>query len=189
VRERQALPRDIDALRGVIEAAADERPIQAHLQRNPWLLAALLGGNHGRWVRPQVSLGGKFVADFFIADADSVGIRWWLIELESPRAPQRLENGDFAKEARHAIHQIEQWRSWLAANSDEAQRPLARHGLQLVDIEVGAPALILVSRRHLISDDSTWKRQMLSGRGITMHTYDWLLERLEHGAPVGGHLR
>jgi hypothetical protein len=108
VRERETLERDVDALRGIIETATDERPIQRHLEQHPWLLASLLGGGQGRWVRPQVSLGREVVADFFIADADSAGVRWRLIELESPRVPQRLQNGDFAKEARHAVHQIEQ---------------------------------------------------------------------------------
>jgi hypothetical protein len=80
-------------------------------------------------------------------------------------------------------------RSWLAANTDEARRPRERHGLQLVDIEAGAPALILVSRRHLITDDAVWKRQTLSGRGIEMHTYDWLLDRVGRTPPAGGWLR
>jgi hypothetical protein len=188
VRQREVLERDVDALRGVIETAADEAPIQRHLEQQPWLLASLLGGGHGRWVRPQVSLGGEVVADFFIADADSVGVRWRLIELESPRVRQQIKNGEFAKEARHAIHQIEQWRSWLAANTDQARRPRDRHGLQLVDIEAGAPALILVSRRHLTDEDPIWKRQMRSGRAIEMHTYDWVLERLGRAAPAGGWL-
>jgi hypothetical protein len=189
VREREALPRDVDALRGVVETARDERPIQAHLERCPWLLGALLGGSHGRWVRPQVSLAGKFIADFFIADADSTGIRWWLIELESPRARQRIQDGDFSAQARHAVHQIEQWRSWLSENSEMARRSTERHGLQLPDIEAGVPALILISRRHLIAEDESWKRRMLAGRGIQMHTYDWLLERASGGGPIGGWLR
>jgi hypothetical protein len=172
VRQREVLERDVDALRGVIETAADEAPIQRHLEQQPWLLASLLGGGHGRWVRPQVSLG----------------VRWRLIELESPRVRQQIKNGEFAKEARHAIHQIEQWRSWLAANTDQARRPRDRHGLQLVDIEAGAPALILVSRRHLTDEDPIWKRQMRSGRAIEMHTYDWVLERLGRAAPAGGWL-
>jgi hypothetical protein len=87
VRDPEVLERDIDALRGVIETAADERPIQRYLEQHPWLLASLLGGGHGRWVRPQVSLGREVVAYFFIGDADSVGVRRRLIELESPRAP------------------------------------------------------------------------------------------------------
>lgn len=78
--------------------------------------------------------------------------------------------------------------SWLSANTDEARRPRERHGLQLVDIEAGAPAVILISRRHLITEDQVWKRQMLSGRAIEMHTYDWLLERLGRSAPAGGWL-
>ena len=50
------------------------------------------------------------------------------------------------------------------------------------------PALILISRRHLTAEDESWKRRMLAGRGIQMHTYDWLLERVGGGAPIGGWL-
>ena len=137
VREREVLERDVDALRGVIETATDEAAIQRHLQQRPWLLASLLGGGHGRWVRPQVSLGGEVVADFFIADADSVGVRWRLIELESPRARQRLKNGEFAKEARHAIHQIEHWRSWLSANTELRREGHLSHHAHVVGGRAG----------------------------------------------------
>lgn len=187
IRPRDATEREIDALQGTVETAPDERPIQVHLEANPHLLAGMLSGGHGRWVRPQVSLGGEVVADFFIADADSTGIRWRLIELESPTAREQIKSGEFAKEARHAIHQIEHWRSWLAANSDVAHRDRREHGLQLVDIDPGAPALILIGRRHHSTiHDPVWKRRMLSGRGIEMHSYDWLLERVGHTGPLGG---
>jgi hypothetical protein len=71
IAPRTIVGRDIDALRGVIEAAPDEEPIQIFLQERPFLLTALLGGGHGRWLRSQVSFGGQYYGDFAVADADS----------------------------------------------------------------------------------------------------------------------
>jgi hypothetical protein len=67
IPDRVITARDVDALRGVIEAASDEAPIQEFLQDRPHLLTALLGGGHGRWLRSQVSFGGVYYGDFAIA--------------------------------------------------------------------------------------------------------------------------
>lgn len=183
VPDRPVVTRDIDALRGVIEAAVDEQPIQLFLQERPHLLtAALLSGSHGRWVRSQVSFGGKYVADFVIADADSTGIRWHLIELESPRVRIFGADGQFLKEARKAQDQILSWRNYIAQNPDQARKSRKDGGLGLVDIEAGAPGLILISRRAIVANDEHWRRRELEGNGVRMHTYDWLIDQLQAGA-------
>jgi hypothetical protein len=58
VAERPILPRDVDEFRGVIETAADEKPVQLYLQDHPYLLTGVLAGGHGRWLRPQTRFGG-----------------------------------------------------------------------------------------------------------------------------------
>jgi len=184
VPDRVITARDVDSLRGVIEAASDEAPIQEFLQDRPHLLTALLGGGHGRWLRSQVSFGGVYYGDFAIADADSTGIRWLLIELESPRVPIFGAKGQFLKEARKAQDQIATWRNYIAQNRDQAQKSRQDGGLGLVDIEAGAPGLILISRRAIVADDEHWRRRLLEGSAIQMHTYDWLLERLEARAAM-----
>lgn len=180
---RRATLQDVDRLRGVIDTAKDEQPIQLFLQDHPHLLAGLLTGAHGRWVCPQVRLGARYVADFLIADADSSGIHWQLLELESPRVRAVNRNGEWAKEARNAQHQIRQWRHYISENPDAARKAPEDEGLGLVDIEAGAPALILISRRDLVVGDPVWMRRDLRlNSGVEMHTYDWLIERVERMA-------
>jgi hypothetical protein len=184
VPQRAIVARDIDALRGVIEAASDEQPIQLFLQDHPYLLTALLGGSHGRWLRSQVSFGGKYFGDFAIADADSTGIRWRLIELESPRVRIFGAKGQFLEQARKAQDQIATWRNYIAQNRDMARKPVDEGGLGLVDIEAGAPGLILISRRSTVAQDEHWRRRGLEGNAVQMHTYDWLISKMEAHADM-----
>ena len=180
VTERPILPRDVDEFRGVIETAGDEKPIQLYLQDHPYLLTGVLAGGHGRWLRPQTRFGGRYVADFLIAEADSIGIRWTLIELESPRVRPLSVDGEWLKAARHAQHQIQSWRHYIAENLDAARKDRQDEGLGLVDIDPGVPGLILISRRSIIGGDHAWVRRGLRlDSGIAMHTYDWLLDRIE----------
>jgi hypothetical protein len=118
-----------------------------------------------------------------MADADSSGIRWLLIELESPRVRAVKRDGEWAKEARHAQHQIRQWRHYISENPDAARKAPEDEGLGLVDIEAGVPALVLISRRDLVANDPVWMRRDLRlNSGVEMHTYDWLIERVERVA-------
>lgn len=182
VLDKVITARDIDALRGVIETSDDEAPIQQFLATRPHLLTPLLSAVHGKWVRPQVRFGARYVADFLIADSDSTGIRWRLIELESPRARVFGSQGQWLKEARNAQEQIKSWRHYIRENLDAARKPLSDEGLGLVDVEPGAPALILISRRSIVARDPVWQRRELSDSGVEMHTYDWFLERVEGAA-------
>jgi len=180
VAERPIHQRDVDELRGVIETADTEQPIQMYLQDHPLLLASVLSGGHGRWVCPQTRLGSRYVADFFAADADSIGIRWTLIELESPRVRALSAKGEWLEEARHAQHQIKSWRHYIGENLDAVRKDPQDEGLGLVDIDAGVPGLILISRRSIVAADPAWvRRTLLLDSGISMHTYDWLLDRLE----------
>ncbi|MBV9144186.1 MAG: DUF4263 domain-containing protein [Pseudonocardiales bacterium] len=180
VKKRTIHSRDVDELRGVIETARDEKPIQFYLQEHPHIFTGVLSGGHGCWVRPQTRFGRHYVADFLIADADSTGIRWTLIELESPRVCPFLKSGEWSKEARHAKYQIESWRHYLRENLDAARKDSRDEGLGLVDIHPGAPGLILISRRSLVAEGQAWSRRDLRlNSGISMQTYDWLLNRVE----------
>ena len=180
VAERPILPHDVDEFRGVIETAGDEKPIQLYLQDHPYLLTGVLAGGHGRWLRPQTRFGGRYVADFLIAEADSIGIRWTLIELESPRVRPMSVDGEWLKEARHAQHQVQSWRHYITENLDAARKDPQDEGLGLVDIDPGVPGLILISRRSITGGDHAWVRRGLRlDSGIAMHTYDWLLDRIE----------
>lgn len=193
VKERPIRPHDVDEFRGVVETAKDEKPIQLYLQDHPHLLTGVLVGGHGRWLRPQLRFGSRYVADFLVAEADSIGIRWTLIELESPRARPLTTDGEWLKEARHAQHQIRAWRHYIAENLDAARKDVQDEGLGLVDIDAGVPGLILISRRSMVGDSHAWMRRSLRlDSGTEMHTYDWLLDRVEaasHGRRAAFHAR
>lgn len=178
---------DIDELRVIVEAAADERPIQELLQARPALLCALLRGPE-RFCLPQVRVGTKYVADFFIADVDSTGVRWVLVELESPASDVALTRGNqFEQRARRGVAQIEEWREWLQDNLDTARRPKRQNGLGLVDIRPDVPGLVIVGRRHRLLDPARVLRQRLQeSQQISMHTYDWLIEHVERASRFNG---
>lgn len=171
---------EVDALRGVIDAASDERPIQAHLAAQPSLFSPLLGGGHGRWVRPKVRFSDRFEADFLIADSDSVGIHWVYVELESPRAPMFLRNGEFAEKTRHGIHQIHQWRDHVDRNGSEARRLRSEGGLGLPEIRPKGWAIVLVGRRGDRGDDPVQRRRQLEeDERIMLRSYDWLVDIIQ----------
>lgn len=171
---------DTAALRQVLEAAPDERPLQAFLEEHARLLAAsFLTGGHGRYVRPQVRLGSQWVADFLIAERSSMGLFWTLVEIESPRAPMFLQSGEWSKESRHAIHQILSWRRWLQENLDYARKPMGV-GLGLVDIEHSPEGVILVGRHEHVKPDADWlRRDLFREQRILVHSYDDFVARVE----------
>lgn len=180
VNPRPELTKDeVRALREVIVTAEDERPIQAHLAANRRLFMPLLSGQQGRWVRPQVRLGDRFVADFMIADADSVGFHWQYVELESPRARMFKRNGELADKARHATHQIQEWRDYVDCNGDLARRPRSEGGLGLTEIRVRSWGLVLVGRSEgPAADPSRERRRLEEENRIRLRSYDWLLDQL-----------
>ena len=171
---------DIEELRRTIEMARDERPLQELFESRPCLLASLVRGPQ-RFCIPQVSLGGKYVADFLLADVSSSGVRWILVELETPDSATTLARGNqFDKHARQGVSQIDEWREWLLDNLDMARRPKQQNGLGLPDIRPEAEGLVLVGRRDQLRENApALRNRLLETDRTLMHTYDWLLEQLE----------
>ena len=178
----------VAALLRVIETADDERPIQKHLADNPRLWSPLLGGGHGRWVRPKVKFGDRFEADFMIADADSAGIHWVYVELESPHAMAFKANGEYADKARHALFQIRSWREFVQENGDYVRKPRKRGGLSLPHLRSKDRGIIFVGRRESMGEDvANLRRQTDEDERVSIHSYDWLVERLEEIAVHPSH--
>jgi hypothetical protein len=125
---------------------------------------------------PQVRLGAEYVADFVLGCKDSLGYHWRLVELEGCNEKLFVADGDPAKMLRHAIRQIQDWRSWLQQNVAYAQREEADGGLALRDITGEAEGLIIIGRRSMLTDDSRMlRRRMSQETNIRIHTYDWLI--------------
>lgn len=171
---------DVEAFRNVLETAGNERPLQKLFEQRPRILASLLRGPH-RYCRPQVRFGDKYVADFLLAEVDSNGVRWILVELETPDSDVTLaRSNQFDEHARKGISQIEEWREWLQDNLDQARRARADNGIGLPDIRPQAAGLVVVGRRdRLRKHASKLRKQEEEKSRIEVCTYDRLIERLE----------
>lgn len=178
---------DIDQLEAVIHAAEDEKPIQMFLEKCPQTMAALLGGSP-RFVVPRPNLGGKRIPDFLLGDVDSLGIRWILVELETPVSPVTLQNDNLLeKPARKGESQIEEWREWIQNNLSLARRSRRDGGLGLPDIRPRSEGLVLVGRRTALGENASDVRNPIhEQKRIRIHTYDWLLEQLRGALDYGG---
>lgn len=170
---------DIVELESIISAAEDERPIQKFLESNGHLLTALLGGPE-RYCLPKKRLGGEYIPDFVIGDVNSQGIRWVLIELETPRSGIYLKSGlELDERTRKGLAQVVSWRSWLSQNIAYASKKRSDDGIGLFDIREKADAIVLVGRRSQIPETKDALRHALrQENNIRIHTYDWLLDTL-----------
>jgi hypothetical protein len=170
---------EISEFRRILELANDERPLQKYLEEHP----ELLGGNNGRRVIPQKRLGAEFVPDFLMSETNSGGTYWTLVELQSPRTNFFTKSGRPTKQLDEGIRQILEWRRWLAANRDYAQRSNHRNGLGLGGIDDKAKGLLLIGReRYKIEAESEQLRQLEYNHRISIHTYDWLARRADRVA-------
>jgi hypothetical protein len=135
---------DVEQLEAVIASADDEEPIQRFIESCPQILTALPGGVQ-RFCLPDVSFGGKYVADFLNSDTDSLGIRWILVEFETPNSSITLKShNELDKHARKGVSQIREWREWVQNNLNFARKPKREDGLGLVDIRPESQGLVLV---------------------------------------------
>jgi hypothetical protein len=181
---------DIWQLQLVIQKAKDEKPIQKFIEEHPQMLTALLGGN-ARFCLRQPPLAGRYVPDFLIGDVNSLGIRWILVELETPKSNVTLKKAnDLDRHARRGVTQVKEWREWLLNNLDMARRSKSRDGIGLVDIRPSSDRLVLVGRRARLFDNTDKVRNPIrEAERINVHTYDWLVEQLQgifySGGPAG----
>ena len=178
---------EIDEFEQVISLAGDERPIQQFLENHPYMLTALLG-ERTRYCVTQPRLGSEYVPDFLIAGVDSLGIRWVLVELETPRSGLYLKDGrQFDKNVRKAISQINDWRHWLSENLHYARAVKPSEGLGLVDIRPNSPAIVMVGRRSKLNAvNEAARHKEAEPNGINVQTYDRLLDRLRGAINFSG---
>ncbi len=155
--------------------------MQLLLERHPEILAYLVDGHHGAYVVPQVSLGKEFVPDFFVAGQTSAGIRWTLVELESPTASLSIADGQASSQLRKAVKQITDWREWLADNADYARRGIKENGLGLPGIRHDARGLIAAgtSRTNLTAYASAHLASRTLESAHTTGSYEQLAQNVD----------
>lgn len=178
---------DIHEFEAALELAADERPLQAVLTAHPRLLGVLLSGTWGNAVRPWPRLDGRLVPDFALAEADSAGIHWTFVELESPRVRMLLRDGRLAAKAREGVSQIQTWRTYLGDHVARARMAEADGGLGFSGLRPHkARGLVVVGRRDAHVGIPQQERNALASDSlILVRSYDWLLDLLWQG-PVAG---
>lgn len=182
-----AIEVDIDRFEQVVCAANDEKSIQKHIEDNPHIITALLGGKN-RYCIPQKRLGAEYIPDFLISDTDSLGINWVLIELETPKSPIYLKTNDqLDKYARKGVSQIQEWREWLTSNIAYARNKRKENGLGLLDIRPSCRAVVVVGRRVYLRETKEIERnQFRDNSNIHIHTYDWLIDQLRSALAFNG---
>jgi len=162
----------------VIDSALIEEDIQKYLKENPQFLTRILLGNHGSWCIPKPQFSSKYRPDFLIAELDSMGFRWYGVELENPRAKMYTKRRVQSAKLTEALDQIDNWRIWLKNHIQEAQGPIEKGGLSLIDIDCNLPCFVFIGRRKDQVKGTKEKRlQIFNDKRVEVHHYDWLIER------------
>lgn len=172
------------ALEDALAYAPDERPMQVVLERHPQILGHLVTGNHGTFVRHQVRLADKFVADFVIGGVTSMGMLWRLVELESPTARLVLNDGQPSANLRKAVQQIRDWRRWIERHFHTARDPEDRGGTGLEGVRQNPPGLIIIGRDNSAAPTEMMRNEFLEESRIEIRTYDWLVRAAASRPPM-----
>ncbi len=171
---REPAAQTVDDFERVLEDAHDERPLQTVLAQFPVALAPLAAPGGMLWCLDRPRLGSEFIPDFLLASITSVGFRWAMVELESPRQKPLTKTGLPAKKLAEASRQIRDWRTWLTDNV-----AYARNELGLKDIDAGIPAYIIIGRRASLDPKQVKTYRALSSDETTVMSYDRLVEQMK----------
>jgi Domain of unknown function (DUF4263) len=159
----------LDALERLIDTSQDERPIQAFLKEHPYVLATALYP-HNCWIFPHPRLrGGLYIPDFLYCDRDSLGLRYRLVELESPTMRALNQDQSISRGTHHAVEQIQDYRGYLRASALAEQR-------EFPDISERCEGLIIIGRGDDGRDEDGRRRLAdLRQNDIEIASYDRLL--------------
>ena len=180
----------VRALEELLESGErEESPFQRLIEEYPQLLASTVVGHLKTFVIPQQRLGAEHVPDFLVLGISSLGPQWVTVEIEAPRHSMLIRDGGLSGPARHAVQQIEDWRSWLTLQVAYAQggSRQASTGLGLYGITNTVPGLVIIGR-----DDPTGEPQVARARSayqgaIDIRSWDWVLRHSRAQASSGIH--
>lgn len=163
-----------------LEAARDEKPMQEYLAAVPAFLRSLVPASSDFWCFDRPSLGGELIPDFLLCYRNSRGFNWVYVELESPRRPALIKSGRPSAKLHEACAQISDWRDWLRENIS-----YARDRLKLRQIDAEAMGIIIIGRRSDIDPRHALKYRSLSSNGLSVMSYDRLLDLGAYGTLEG----
>ncbi|HMG05302.1 MAG TPA: Shedu anti-phage system protein SduA domain-containing protein [Chthoniobacterales bacterium] len=155
----------------ILDAAADERPLQTFFAAVPSFLRQLVPSCANFWCFDRMSFGGELIPDFLLCYRNSRGFNWAYVELESPTVPPLIKAGRASSKLNQALGQISDWRNWLRDNISYARE---HHGLKQIDAE--APAFVVIGRRGQVRAEHALKYRALSSDRTSVMTYDRLAE-------------
>lgn len=106
---------------------ATERDAHAFLKLYPMLMVRLFNVSWNYYLAiPEFSLGTDYRADFLILSADSGRWHAVFVELKGPNDTIYLKDGSPSKKLRAAQKQIDDWRKFCRAYTDEVKREIAK---------------------------------------------------------------
>jgi hypothetical protein len=109
-------PHLVEEFSQVLQTAKDEVPLQRFFETSPIALLTGLLRPHTAWVIPHPRFGKPdftgWVPDFILCDWTSLGPRWLIVELESPRGNPATAKG-LSATCNHAVQQINDYRTYL----------------------------------------------------------------------------
>jgi Domain of unknown function (DUF4263) len=165
---------DLDKFEELLEEAKDENELQTFLDKRKYILAWLEPHCHHVISKPR--LGAQFVPDFLLAEMSSAGIQWVFVEIEPAKSQLATQSGQFAERTRMAIQQVKDWKRWLRNNRDYAIRSIPNGGLGLEELEIEPKGIVIVGRRKATTGRFNELRAESRSEGITIMTYDRVLE-------------
>lgn len=165
----------------VLSDATDESPLQTYLAANPSILASLSSPGGDYWCLDRPRLGSEFIPDFLLASQTSIGIRWAMIELESPLEKALTKAGLPAKKAAEGLKQIRDWRGWIRENVS-----YARDQLGLTDIDAECPSYLIIGRRTSLDPKQVKIYRELSDDKTTVMSYDRLQDLMGRNIILDG---
>jgi hypothetical protein len=168
----------VEELRNLVRIGAKETELQKHLEKFPFILSQQF--SHCNHLVSQFNLGGKYQADFLCLNMPSRNYHWCGIEIESSTKAVITNNLRRSSVLEHALQQIRDWRDYLNANNDFAQRAKSKSGLGLEYSVYNIPGMVIIGRR--IHDESilaSWnnlRSQIQANDNIKVMSWDGIID-------------
>lgn len=167
----------VEQFKKLLDECPPERKIQEFLESNQKIIAAYIGV-HPVYVIPQVKFSTHYVADFALAELNSAGPQWTLVELEPVDVSPFNQKGRPSAKLVHAIEQVKEWRRFVQDNQDHCRRPRKEHGLGLQGITSRFWGTVVMGRRSNYANEvEGWRNQHTADLQIEVISYDRLVER------------
>jgi len=160
----------VDELEKLIEEEAPETKLQAHIEKNRFLLSQFLP--HCHHVFPKVRLGSEYEADFFCLEIPSSNVEWRGVEIETSKKKVITKTGRKRAELEHALQQVRDWRVWVRKNLDYAQRRKSAGGIGLEHIRPDFIGTVVIGRRQDFNDEFQEIRKELR-RSEFIEVWSW----------------